>query len=52
MIKKTKMRGPSKAIPTLDLTALSAPLMQKSGKPAAGGMPMGGAPMGGGQYYF
>ena len=51
MVKKTKTRGPEKAIPVIDLGALSTPLLSKTGK--TGGAPTGGAPTGGGQpYYF
>ncbi|MDY7017163.1 MAG: hypothetical protein SVK44_02890 [Nitrospirota bacterium] len=49
MVKKTKVRGPEKAIPVIDLAPLSAPLSAKTGK--TGGGQAYGAPMGG-QAYF
>ncbi len=45
MVKRTKVRGPEKAVPVIDIAPLSAPLFAKTGK-------TGGAPMGGGQAYF
>jgi hypothetical protein len=49
MVKRTKVRGPEKAIPVIDLGSLSAPLLSKTGK--TGGGQAYGAPMGG-QAYF
>ena len=50
MVKRTKVRGPEKAVlPVVDLGSLSAPLLSKTGK--TGGGQAYGAPMGG-QVYF